>query len=407
MVTIYDEDDRAAACLFSSAVIEYLSRTQPNELGVAVYLFIISEIVDAQQSQTLKHETRIKMLWRGPFFLESWHNNILQHPYYSVNTHFITRELYDILMIFIDAMLSLILAHRNFFPNIPLLPWLCSTEVCEHAFGCARKIQKDFTFVEWILMIPKLTTLMAGELRMKKGIQAKASDHRSGYHHSWFDVKGLDMANLAMFPSDDIFQCLINTAHEEAESLLRILGIQPEPLDDPVVLQEHLSHSFALIDMPFDEPRVDEESNDVNQLDELLWVDEKDSQHAFHSTNNLEKMWKDHPDTKALDFGKNADEFNWKALIDARQQHETDEARSAITYRYRQTTAAELVAQQVSDSSGPDNKLAQGTNVPFAEETTVLKASMVTEWDRARCLVERVEICEDKEWHIGYFAEYT
>ncbi|TFY75260.1 hypothetical protein EWM64_g8752 [Hericium alpestre] len=169
IIGVDKQDDRAAARLFLSAVIEYVSRTQPHELGLAIYLFIIGEIVDAQQSRTLKHETRIKMLWHGRFFLDTWRNYIIQHPYYSVNTHFITRELYDILSIFINAMLLLILVHRDFYPDVPLLPWLHSTEVCEHFFGCARKIQKDFTFVDRILMIPKLTTVMAGELRV--GVQ--------------------------------------------------------------------------------------------------------------------------------------------------------------------------------------------------------------------------------------------
>jgi hypothetical protein len=92
----------------------------------------------------------------------------------------------------------MILIHRDFFPNIPLLLWLSSTEVCEHFFGCARKIQKDFTFAEWILMIPKLVLLMMGELKAK-GFQANAGEHRSGYHHSWFDTNNVDMKNLSTY----------------------------------------------------------------------------------------------------------------------------------------------------------------------------------------------------------------
>ena len=165
------------------------------------------------------------MLWCTWFFFDSWRQYIVDHPHYSIDTHFITRKLYDIISVFINAMLLLVLIHCDFFPEIPLLLWLSSTEVCEHFFGCAHKIQKDFTFGEWILMIPKIVLLMAGEFKAR-GFQAKASEHRSGYHHSWFETVGADMKNLATFPSDSEIQECIKVAYEEAGSLLNILGIE-------------------------------------------------------------------------------------------------------------------------------------------------------------------------------------
>ncbi|EIW63091.1 uncharacterized protein TRAVEDRAFT_114404, partial [Trametes versicolor FP-101664 SS1] len=226
IIGVDKQDDRAAARLFSSAVIDYTSRILPDELGLVIYLFVIGEIVDAQQNRTLTHSERTKMLWRGRFFLDGWRQHIIDHPFYALHTHFITRELYDILSIFINAMLLLIVTHRDYFPDAPLLHWLNSTETCEHFFGCARKIQKDFTFVEWLLMIPKISALMAGELRSKlKGAQEKAAVARFGYHHSYFDSRGVDLANLATFPSDTEIEQLINVAHTEAQSLLAIVGI--------------------------------------------------------------------------------------------------------------------------------------------------------------------------------------
>ncbi|EIW65082.1 uncharacterized protein TRAVEDRAFT_86465, partial [Trametes versicolor FP-101664 SS1] len=231
IVGVDKQDDRAAARLFSSAVIDYVSRILPDELGLTIYLFIIGEIVDAQQNRALNHSERVKMLWRGRFFLDGWRQYILDHPLYALHTHFLSRELYDILSIFINAMLLLIVTHRDYFPDVPLLHWLNSTETCEHFFGCARKIQKDFNFVEWLLMIPKISILMAGELRNKlKGSQEKAAAVRFGYHHSYFDSRGVDLANLALFPSDDEIEKLIQVAHTEAQSLLAIVGINMQAL---------------------------------------------------------------------------------------------------------------------------------------------------------------------------------
>ncbi len=58
-----------------------------------------------------------------------------------------------------------------------------------------------------------------------RGFQAAASTKRSGYHHSWFDTRGINLKNLAKFPSNLEVQNIIKAAHFEAESLLKMLDI--------------------------------------------------------------------------------------------------------------------------------------------------------------------------------------
>ncbi|KAH9900737.1 hypothetical protein C8Q73DRAFT_637615 [Cubamyces lactineus] len=281
IVGVDKQDDRAAARLFSSAVLDYISKVLPDELGLAIYLFVIGEIVDAQQNRSLTHAERIKMLWRSRFFLDGWRQHIIDHPFYALHTHFISRELYDILSIFINAMLLLILVHRDYFPDVPLLHWLHSTETLEHFFGCARKIQKDFTFVEWLLMIPKVSALIAGELKTKlKGAQEKAAASRFGYHHSYFDSRGVDLTNLAMFPSDDKIEELIRVAHTEAQTLLGILGINLHAL--PVVDEEGFSRALAaLSEDPLDDmPAATGDKSAALRLEELLQDDKRQFLHG-------------------------------------------------------------------------------------------------------------------------------
>jgi hypothetical protein len=46
---------------------------------------------------------------------------------------------------------------KDHLPNLfPLLPWLHSTEACEHGFGEAWKVVKDFTMLDLIYIFPKL-----------------------------------------------------------------------------------------------------------------------------------------------------------------------------------------------------------------------------------------------------------
>ncbi len=274
IIGVDKQDDRAAARLFSSATVDYARVVMPDELGLASYLFIVGEVLDAQQNRHLGHCERVKMLWRARFFLDGWRQHILDHPHYTAPTHFITRELYDILSIFINAMLCLILTHRDFFPDVPLFHWLNSTEPCEHFFGCARKIQKDFTFVEWLIMLPKIAILMAGELRNKmKGAQEKASASRYGYHHSYFHSRGVNLSNLASFPSDDEFQLMIDVAHEEAQNLLTLLGI--EVAASAVVDEEALTAALEFLSNdPPSEPAAGEGDQSVaDMLEQLLRED--------------------------------------------------------------------------------------------------------------------------------------
>ncbi|KAH9943952.1 hypothetical protein B0H21DRAFT_469767 [Amylocystis lapponica] len=459
IVGVDKQDDRAAARLFSSAVIDHISITQPGELGLATYLFIVGEIVDAQQNRSLSHIERVKMLWRGKFFLDEWHRNIMTNPYYSINTHFITRELYDIFSVFINAMFTLILTHRDFFPDVPLLPWLNSTETCEHFFGCARKIQKDFTFVEWLLMIPKLSILMAGELRNKlKGSQKKAATHRHGYHHTWFDTRGIDLATLSSYPSDAAIEKAITVAHQEAYSLLNIIGMTMS--DSPAEVVDTRALAAALRTLADSEPEShDELTADAEQLERLLRddvyqfkgdatrptaVDEKMTMlgiaataavvHDYLRIDNLPEETEDDKnewraqiqhllnemdeerrrrreerntaashsaetphgtfselvdprddDMKPLDFGS-ATAFKFSSLVQERARHETKEAKSAITYRYRQAVALGTIEHASDSDADPPNASEPHTShhrTGMNAETSKLKADLVTEMTRA------------------------
>lgn len=227
VIGVDKQDDRAAARLFSSAVVDYLSSSDDRlEYGLTVYLYIVGELVDAQQCRHSGFNECMKILWRARFFLNGWITSIYDHPHYTSPTHFISRELFDIFNIFIDGMLGLILIHRDYYPNTPLLLWLHSTECCEHFFGCARKIIKDFSFLDLIYMMPKLSLLIDRDLHTGGKAETKGSAQRSGYHHTWHDSRGVNYKMLSTFPSDDEIETdILPAAFDEAKQLLEALGI--------------------------------------------------------------------------------------------------------------------------------------------------------------------------------------
>lgn len=83
--------------------------------------------------------------------------------------------------------MSLVLIYRDRTDGISaLLPWLHLSEACEHAFGEARQIIKDFTMLDFIYMIPKLRVKMRQVILKSKTSDPKA--RAAGYSHTYFDV---------------------------------------------------------------------------------------------------------------------------------------------------------------------------------------------------------------------------
>lgn len=121
-----------------------------------VYLFVFGELIDAYQNRSISHTERLKLVLCARYFLDAW-ATFLDHARYNRSQHFLSREAVDIARIIIKGYIGLLLIYHDHVHEIfPLFPWLHSTEACEHAFGEARQIVKDFTLLDLIYMIPKL-----------------------------------------------------------------------------------------------------------------------------------------------------------------------------------------------------------------------------------------------------------
>ncbi|KAF6742271.1 hypothetical protein DFP72DRAFT_1022703 [Ephemerocybe angulata] len=218
------QDDRAAARVFSAAMLDDLLDRFPQQRALAIYLFVLGELVDAWQNRRISHLSRAKMVMRARFFLTAWRTHIVSHPEHNVNTHFISRESFDIFLTLCDSLLSLIIVYRMYYANYPLLPWLHSTESCEHAFGSLRRIKEDFTYGDMLAAVRKVDILMAGAFRDMTAEQ-KANVGAAGYCHTYFEVRDIDLRELSRFPTDQEFGLASDAAFLEVSPLLELVGI--------------------------------------------------------------------------------------------------------------------------------------------------------------------------------------
>ena len=271
------QDDNAASRLFSADTLSYLTSHYPDRVGETVYLFIFGDLIDAYQNRSIPHRERVKMLLRARYFLNSW-ERFLERTGYKRHLHFLSREAIDILRQVIEGLLGLIYIYQDHLRNPndinPLLPWLHSTEQCEHIFGEARRIVMDFCFLDFIYMIPKLrVTIREAMLRARTDPRATAS----GYSHTHFDSRGLDIPTLATFPSDDEINAAAKEAAEETESLLALLGISPNRLRQGVAAELPVKlPPVTSLQMADDTDEDGDIISEAQQLQDLIRKVEKD-----------------------------------------------------------------------------------------------------------------------------------
>ncbi|KAI0060330.1 hypothetical protein BV25DRAFT_977826 [Artomyces pyxidatus] len=218
------QDDRAAARLFSAEALDFHLLHFPQQHALSTYLFIFGDLLDAWQNRHISHLERVKMVLRARFFLMAWRSHIEQHPDHQTNIHFISRESYDIFLTICDSLVQLIVTYRKYFTTYPLLPWLHSTETCEHIFGMLRQLKKDFNYADMLYLEPKLRSLMLGAFQ-NLSPDEQANQAAAGYHHTYFHASDLDLRVLLQWPSDVELCDASQYALDEAEGLLASVGI--------------------------------------------------------------------------------------------------------------------------------------------------------------------------------------
>jgi hypothetical protein len=282
------QDDNAATRLFSAAALNFVVSYYPERLGLIVYLFVMGEVVDAYQSRTISHLERIKMVLRCRYFLRLW-KRFLNIAGYPQSRYYISREADDILNILIDGLIGLVYIYRDHLSEqrYPLLPWLHSTEVCEHVFAECRKLVKDFTYLNFLYMVPRLHILVRAASLFSKGTDPKA--RAMGYSHSYLDPENASIESLASYPTDGEIALTVGEAWEEAVALLSLLGIQVDDLSGSPV-----SSSADSSPTPSDPNGADSVDEDLGEetgavsLQHLICVQQEASWETADSTTKNE-----------------------------------------------------------------------------------------------------------------------
>ena len=271
------QDDSSAIRLFSADVLQWLTENYPTLLGPIIYLFVFGELIDTYQNRHIPHIERVKMILRTLFFMEMWEEFLIKARYARAK-YFVLKEACDIIKFLIHGFLKLIIIYRDYLPKMyPLLPWLLSTEPCEHVFGLCRQILQDFTMLDFHHMIPKLFLRLRETALFGTHTFSDGKERASGCTHNYCDNRDIDLNALSTFPSDGEIQDAAITAYQQAENLWFLLGFIPSDILPTVQLPSIASWFF--------EPKIPDSKAQVSKENETVDSDyESDIDHESDSS---------------------------------------------------------------------------------------------------------------------------
>lgn len=164
------------------------------------------------------------MILRAHNFLEHWEQSLKVLEYKALE-HTISKEVRNILHTLINSYVALLTIHRDTLGGKFLfLPWLHLTEICKHVFGKAQRIIKDFSYCNFVYMIPKLCAQVRHTMQhFKINLQATAI----GYVYTYMDTAKLNIVNLLKIPTQAKEVKINGEALMDTKSLLHLLGIAP------------------------------------------------------------------------------------------------------------------------------------------------------------------------------------
>ncbi|KAK1223302.1 hypothetical protein PQX77_013840 [Marasmius sp. AFHP31] len=154
----YDkQDDSAATRLTSSTTLKWLVENEStSHLALIIYLFVFGELVDAYGNRSINIRTRVRMVLRAYFFLETW-IQFLRSVNYPLRKHCLSHEAIDIINTLVHGFLESVIIYRDHVHGRqPLLPWRMGSSPCERVFGKCRRLVKNFMMVQFFEMVPKL-----------------------------------------------------------------------------------------------------------------------------------------------------------------------------------------------------------------------------------------------------------
>jgi len=222
---IYGRDrqsDGTARRFFSPEYLAFLIKRGNTSLALVIYCFIYGLLMAASTDRKINHLERLELLLTSLLFTEQWESFIKAHPSYTIVSHGVSANCFDIIRRHIRGLISLMFIYREQWPKDPLYLWLHMSTVVEHIFSVARKIVPDFTTLDFVYMMPKINTIMRDH---RVPTTEETGDVANGYIFDYFERDGASDKTASLFFTDAQATVCLVEAHKTVKELLTVVGI--------------------------------------------------------------------------------------------------------------------------------------------------------------------------------------
>ncbi|KAG1720670.1 hypothetical protein EDB19DRAFT_1835851 [Suillus lakei] len=217
-----------------------MSIQKPYHLAFAVH-FVCGELFDAYFKCDLSHAERVRAAMRAKFFLQLWHNHIIdksKHPVYGhffpLRRSFISSQNFKSLNSCCDALIKLALVYREYYPTVPFLPWQHGSLPLEKIFGIAREFLTNFSYVKFLGILHHIEQRQEVLLRLAQSGVHERKEKSSGYVYDTMleRLSHEDLKKLTDIPSQLQMEDIANVAWEDVVAIFNDAGKQKARCED-------------------------------------------------------------------------------------------------------------------------------------------------------------------------------
>ncbi|KAJ7084923.1 hypothetical protein C8R44DRAFT_894034 [Mycena epipterygia] len=355
------QDDGAARRLFLDRLFAFLVDPDGNIIDVTfegffVLTFIFGELFDAYMKRGMPHIERVTCIFRARHFLNIWRANIVQsesrYPdLFQKQSSFLADATFQILIRLCDQFILLILAHLEYYPDVPFLPRKHGSGFIEHFFGITRSFIEEFTFAQ-LLQMNKHITFRQRILSSGKFNNKKEKDSNNGYIHDCDSpLTAEEISALKQLPSRQDLDRACAVAWEEAAALAsQYCGMEIPEL--PLKSGDLHPHFRTANSSP--SPDEDTDSESETDTEEGYPVSAKDVDFELDTIRNPP-----HPVQDAVPLESDASKLGMDLTVSQALAHA---AHHIVTESY----LADLVAKDEAELEAIDKELDANPDTPVS-----------------------------------------
>ncbi|KAG1737823.1 uncharacterized protein EDB91DRAFT_1035526, partial [Suillus paluster] len=170
----------------------------------------------------------VRAAMQAKFFLQLWHNHIIdksKHPVYGhffpLHRSFISSQNFKSLDSCCDVLIKLALVYREYYPTVPFLPWQHGSLPLEKIFGIACEFLTNFSYVEFLGILRHIEQRQEVLLRLAQSGVHERKEKSSGYVYDTTleRLSHEDLKKLTDIPSRLQMEDIANVAWEDVVAI--------------------------------------------------------------------------------------------------------------------------------------------------------------------------------------------